>query len=143
MQLIYLKFSLIAQVHLDKQSRLVVSGNYRETVDPLMKKARNILRMAFLRLGAILIPGSFTIGAPGSDVHYAGTLPMTRNPKLGETTKYGELLGAEGVYIVDGACLPVLPEQSHTLTIMANADRIGRYLAGRIHLSEDNGTKSA
>ena len=54
---------------------------------------------------------------------------MSINPELGETTKYGELFGAEGLYIVDGSNLPVLSEQSHTLTIMANADRIGRYLA--------------
>ena len=37
--------------------------------------------------------------------------------------------GLEGVHVVDGACLPSLTEKSHTLTIMANADRIGRNLA--------------
>lgn len=118
-----------ASVQLDKQGRLVVSGIYSDKVDPLMKEAKKSLRKSFLRMGAILMPSSFTVGVPGSDVHYAGTLPMSASPKPGETTKYGELFGADGLYIVDGANLPVLSEQSHTLTIMANADRIGRYLA--------------
>ncbi len=54
---------------------------------------------------------------------------MREKPVLGETSSSGEVKGLEGVYIVDGACLPSLPAKSHTLTIMANADRIGRRLA--------------
>jgi choline dehydrogenase-like flavoprotein len=33
-----------------------------------------------------------------------------------------------GVHVVDGAVLPVLPAKAHTLTIMANADRIASAL---------------
>ena len=40
-----------------------------------------------------------------------------------------ELHGAPGVYVVDGAAFPTLPSKYLTLTIMANADRIGRHLA--------------
>jgi choline dehydrogenase-like flavoprotein len=57
---------------------------------------------------------------------------MRRSPVVGETTQLGEVVGLEEVYIVDGACLPILSEKSHTLTIMANADRIGRQLITRI-----------
>jgi choline dehydrogenase-like flavoprotein len=77
----------------------------------------------------LIIPTSFSVGSPGSDIHYAGTLPMKDDPTLGETGKFGELYGVTGLYVVDGASLPTLSEQSHTLTIMANADRIGRHLA--------------
>ena len=73
----------------------------------------------------ILLPGSYTVGLPGGDIHYAGTLPMRDRPVLGETSSLGEVEGIDGVYVVDGACLPALPAKSHTLTIMANADRIG------------------
>ena len=48
---------------------------------------------------------------------------------MGETDGDGELAGLAGVHIVDGACLSTQTEKSHTLTIMANADRIGRILA--------------
>ena len=98
-------------------------------VTPLMREANRKLQKAYGVLGAMLLPGSFTIGKPGGDIHYAGTLPMREKPVLGETSSLGEVKGLEGVYIVDGACLSALPAKSHTLTIMANADRIGRILA--------------
>jgi choline dehydrogenase-like flavoprotein len=40
--------------------------------------------------------------------------------------------GAPGLFVVDGAALPALPARHCTLTIMANADRIGRALAARL-----------
>jgi choline dehydrogenase-like flavoprotein len=57
---------------------------------------------------------------------------MRANPKVGETDGAGRLAGSEGVYVVDGACLPSLSEKSHTLTLMANADRIAHKLAERL-----------
>lgn len=108
---------------------LIVSGKYSDEVMPLMGEVSKKLRKSFWCLGAMLLPGSFTIGRPGGDIHYAGTIPMREKPVLGETSQLGEVVGLEGVYVVDGACLPVLPEKSHTLTIMANSDRIGRKLA--------------
>ena len=59
---------------------------------------------------------------------------MRKTPVVGETSQLGEVLGMEGVYVVDGACLPVLPEKSHTLTIMANADRIGMRISRQAEL---------
>jgi hypothetical protein len=112
---------------------LIVSGNYKHEVMPLMDDARRKLRKVYWSLGAMLLPGSFTVGRPGGDIHYAGTLPMRKSPIVGETSQLGEVLGLEDVYVVDGACLPVLPEKSHTLTIMANADRIGSLIATNLH----------
>lgn len=108
---------------------LIVSGKYNDEVTPLMDEAARELRKSFWRLGALMLPRSFTVGHPGGDIHYAGTLPMRKSPVVGETSWLGELKGLEGVFVVDGACLPTLPEKSHTLTIMANADRIGRQLS--------------
>ena len=39
---------------------------------------------------------------------------------------------AQGLYVVDGAALTRLPAKAHTLTIMANADRIARKLAQQL-----------
>ncbi len=118
-----------AEARLSEDGTMIVSGNYLDEVTLLMDEAHKKLRKAYWLLGAILLPGSFTVGRPGGDIHYAGTLPMRKSPKIGETSQLGEVLGLDGVYAVDGACLPVLPGKSHTLTIMANADRIGRKLA--------------
>lgn len=121
-----------AEAKLNDDGSLIVSGKFGDEVTPLMNEANRRLRKAYRSLGAILLPGSFTVGRPGGDIHYAGTLPMRKLPAIGETSQLGEVKGLEGVYVVDGACLPVLPEKSHTLTIMANADRIGQYLTTRI-----------
>ena len=54
---------------------------------------------------------------------------MRSKPSYGETNWLGEVVGLNGVHVVDGTCLPILPAKSHTLMIMANADRIGRAIA--------------
>lgn len=108
---------------------LSVTGSYKHEVATLMIEACRKLRKAYWMLGAVLLPGGFTVGRPGGDIHYAGTLPMRKYPTAGETSPLGEVAGLERVYVVDGACLPVLSERPHTLTIMANADRIGRRIS--------------
>lgn len=119
----------LASAGLRYDGSLCITGKYSDDVRPLMDQARNDLRRFYWKLGAILLPGSFTIGTPGSDIHYAGSLPMKSSPTVSETSESGEVVGLKGLYVVDGASLPVLSERSHTLTIMANAERIGRKLA--------------
>lgn len=114
---------------LDVNESLVVRGRYRDEVAILMQEAQRRLRASFWRLGAVLMPGSFKVGRPGSDIHYAASLPMRTEPVRGQTDRYGELVGVAGIHLVDGACLSDLPAKSHTLTIMANADRIARHIA--------------
>lgn len=114
----------------DKKGNLLINGGYSEGVDDLVRQATIKLRRSYMKLGAILLPRHMSRGMPGSDIHYSCTLPMKKTPAEGETNPYGELKGLEGVFVVDGASLPILTEKSHTLTIMANADRIGKYIAG-------------
>lgn len=118
-----------AEVRLNVDDTLLVSGCYSDDVNTLMNESRKKLLRAYWSIGALLLPGSFKVGTPGGDIHYSGTLPMREKPEIGETTSIGEIKGMDGVYVVDGACLPTLTEKSHTLTIMANADRIGSAIA--------------
>jgi choline dehydrogenase-like flavoprotein len=118
-----------AEVRLAEDGTLVAAGRYSEAVPQLMAHTKAVLGRAWRGMGAWMLPGSFTTGRPGGDIHYAGTVPMARDPAPGQTSVEGELHGLPGVFVVDGACLPALPEKSHTLTLMANADRIGRRLA--------------
>ncbi|MCD4527780.1 MULTISPECIES: GMC oxidoreductase [Pseudomonas] len=110
---------------------LSITGALQAEAPGLMKTAEARLRRIYWRLGALLMPMSFTVAKPGTDIHYAGTLPMHARPEVGQTDSLGEVAGLPGVHVVDGACLPILTEKSHTLTIMANADRIGRALANQ------------
>lgn len=117
-----------ASLKLDADEVLRVSGGYTEDVDSLMKEAQNKLRSSFLKLGALMLPKSFTLSKPGGDLHHACSLPMRKEPTLGETSPDGELFGLRNVHVIDGACLTAISEKSHTLTIMANADRIAKKL---------------
>jgi choline dehydrogenase-like flavoprotein len=114
-----------AKVRLGNNGELKIEGAYDDSVNFHMSSAKKKLKKSFYKMGAVILPGSFTIGNPGADVHYSGTLPMRKNPVSGETTSDGEVYSLSGLYIADGASLPLLPSKSHTFTIMANADRIG------------------
>jgi choline dehydrogenase-like flavoprotein len=70
--------------------------------------------------------------AMGSALHFAGSLPMSAAPGRYQTDRDGRLAGTSRVHIVDGACLPRLPAKNATLTIMANALRIGRRVAAAL-----------
>ncbi len=121
-----------AETKLSDSGTLIISGSYSDNVEPFMEEARNKLSKAYRSMGALLLPGSFTVGKPGGDIHYSGTLPMREVPGIGETSSMGEVKGMEGVFVVDGSCLPNLLAKSHTLTIMANADRIGGLIAANL-----------
>jgi choline dehydrogenase-like flavoprotein len=95
----------------------------------MMAEARRVLRRALAPLGAFMVPSSFIVSPPGSDIHYAGSLPMRANPARGELSRNGEVHGFDGLYVADASALPELSSKSHTLTMMANADRIGRHIA--------------
>lgn len=124
-----------ATLSLTANGELRVIGGYKHEVAELMSFAEKRLRKIFWKMGAFLLPKSFTVGKPGSDIHYACSLPMRVQPKRGETNAFGELFGLDSVHIVDGASLCSLSEKSHTLTIMANADRIGRELARELRVA--------
>jgi choline dehydrogenase-like flavoprotein len=109
------------------------SLNITEESDPRLAKiladGRSTLQRAFRKIGAWMLPGSFVAGPAGADLHYASTLPISRHPSAHECRLSGELAGLPGIYIVDGAALPTLPAKPHTLTIMANADRVARQIS--------------
>jgi choline dehydrogenase-like flavoprotein len=115
---------------------LHLSGRVTETQIQALAELKRRLSRTMRKLGAVLVPTSFSKAGPGRDVHYAATLPMRRNPEAFETNEDGELAGFRGLHIVDGAVLPRLPAKAHTLTIMANADRIGRSLVKRRLMAE-------
>jgi choline dehydrogenase-like flavoprotein len=110
---------------------VIVEGEQTPEAKQLLRNAAKRLARSLRPLGAVALPASLTLAPPGSDVHYAGTLPMGTTGKFGCSVT-GELNNCPGLYIVDGSILPELPAKHCTLSIMANADRIGRYLVGKL-----------
>jgi choline dehydrogenase-like flavoprotein len=107
----------------------IVGGQSSEAEQLLSQSFQELARVA-RRRGMWAIPGSRQRLMPGADAHPTGTLPMDGTGPA-RTDARGELAGAPGVFIADGAALPLLSARHPTMTIMANADRIGRALAGQ------------
>jgi choline dehydrogenase-like flavoprotein len=119
----------------DDSTRLSIRGERTAEATASLTADLSRLGRALRRAGALALPGSTAILEPGADAHYAGTLPMGGGGPAA-TSADGALARAPGLYIADGAALPTLPATHPTLTIMANADRIGRALARRARSGE-------
>ena len=106
-----------------------ISGGCTSAAAPALNTTITRLGGALMHYGAYLLPGSISLGDIGVDAHYVGTVPMRTAPRVGEANSHGEVQGLPGVYVVDGSALTALPAKVHTLTIMANADRIATIIA--------------
>jgi choline dehydrogenase-like flavoprotein len=119
-------------LRLRRDGALAIEGGYTAGLRPAIGEAVRALRREFRALGATLLPGTTKLTRPGEEMHYGGTLPMRDDPRRGETDVEGRLAGIDGLHVVDGAVLTSLPAKSHTMTIMANADRIARRIAAKM-----------
>ncbi|MCC6545599.1 hypothetical protein IT570_00405 [Candidatus Sumerlaeota bacterium] len=112
-----------------------IDVSYRLSQDEKSLQMRNEKRLMrnFASLGCLPIrrinPG------PGASIHYGGSLPMSIEDKPYTTTPTGQLRGTHRVLVADGSILPHLPSKGLTLTLMANADRIGKNLADEMKAS--------
>jgi choline dehydrogenase-like flavoprotein len=113
--------------------QLYVEGGITSDARQLLHIATRQLASEMRRLGAYAIPGSLTIAQAGGDAHLAGSLPMKNEEEEFTCTAAGELRRWQNVFVADGSCLSDLPAKHPTFTIMANADRIGRILAKKLH----------
>ena len=65
----------------------------------------------------------------GSNIHYAGTFPLSSREEELTCEASGRLRGTRSVYLADGSAFDYLPPKGLTFTLMANADRVGTLLA--------------
>jgi choline dehydrogenase-like flavoprotein len=98
-------------------------------VNPLAKAVvRRVVRKLLgqsLRLGALPLPMLLQMGKPGRSFHAGGSFPMRAKPGALETDANGRPAGWRWVHAVDATVLPSIPATTITLTVMANAHRIG------------------
>jgi choline dehydrogenase-like flavoprotein len=91
------------------------------------ERMRQVIRRvtrALWALGCIVPPGMLHVRPMGASVHYAGTLPMTREPGPWTTDALCRSRDFENLYLVDGSTFPFLPAKNLTFTLMANAVRV-------------------
>ena len=108
--------------------RIHIRGGVTDQFPQIADSVRQRLKKIWRRLGAHALPGA-ALATAGTDAHLGGLFPMGAPQPYG-TSRFGELNAAPGLHLVDGSVLPSVPAKFTTLTIMANADRIGRHLAG-------------
>ncbi len=76
-------------------------------------------------LRAVPVSQMMRVGLPGRGFHTGGTFPMKAKPARLQTDVLGRLHGFTRVHIVDASVFPSLPATTITLSVMANAHRIG------------------
>jgi choline dehydrogenase-like flavoprotein len=89
-----------------------------------IKEALGRVKRSLRSLGCVVPPGMVHIRPMGASVHYAGTIPMTRDAARFTATEFGQSRDYENLFLVDGATFPFLPAKNITFTLMANAVRI-------------------
>jgi hypothetical protein len=98
---------------------------YGDSAEEFARREQHEKRIAGFvrRLGCL--PLKRVHATHGSSVHYAGQFPMTSEDLPLTTEPSGRLRGTSAVYLADGAAFAYLPAKGPTLTLMANANRIG------------------
>jgi choline dehydrogenase-like flavoprotein len=121
----------VMRVHPGSTSRkITIEGLDNPGSGPELRRVLRGLSKHLKQFGAVRVPFSTSILPAGADAHYAGVFPMGGKGVL-STTQWGELRDHPDVFLVDGSVLTRLPATHPTLTIMANADRIGHEIVRR------------
>ena len=90
----------------------------------LIRECVGQVKRALARLGCMVPPGMTRVLPKGASVHYAGTIPMSRDERPHSCTPAGQSREFPNLYLADGASFPFLPAKNLTFTLMANAARI-------------------
>ena len=92
----------------------------KQEIQQALRSVRRCLR----RLGCI-VPGPMVHVRPmGASVHYAGTLPMSTEPRSLTVSPQCRSHDFANLYLADGSGFCFLPAKNYTFAMMANARRI-------------------
>jgi choline dehydrogenase-like flavoprotein len=105
--------------------RAEANAHSRKVVGRLVRK---LLRHS-LEFGVIPLPLLLQTGKVGRSFHAGGSFPMRAQPREFETDTLGRPAGWQRVHVVDATVLPDIPATTITLPVMANAHRIGTFVA--------------
>jgi choline dehydrogenase-like flavoprotein len=80
--------------------------------------------------------GTKAIAAGGSIIHEIGGAIMGEDPKTSVVNQWCQTWEVSNLFLADGAPFPSNADKNPTLTIMANAWRVGDHIAGRMRRRE-------
>jgi choline dehydrogenase-like flavoprotein len=104
---------------------LVLARDDNPRTRPAMKALRRRLWAERNSMKAFPISPAMRVGEPGRGFHTGGTFPMRLNPHALEVDVLGRPSEFTNVHLVDASVFPSLPATTITLSVMANAHRIG------------------
>ena len=130
---IYRRLGLVQGfIHSDSSAKMSLkkaeNGGFELSVS---KKAPNGIKILppilwkLLKAGLIPILPGLQFKLPGQSFHNGGSFPMQSTGGFLTTEANGKLRGFNRVYIADSSAFPSIPATTITLTIMANAYRVG------------------
>lgn len=90
-----------------------------------LKKVVRKLTKNYKHLQAIPIGPMLRSGKPGRSFHSGGAFPMKVSPGPFQSDRFGRPYGLKRVHAVDSTVFPSIPATTITLSVMANAHRIG------------------
>jgi choline dehydrogenase-like flavoprotein len=108
-----------------KPDVIVVEKEDNSKTRPALRALQQKLLSEWRSLRAVPVTPMLNVGKPGRGFHTGGTFPMRNLPSDMETDLVGRLHGFERLHLVDASVLPSLPATTITLSVMANAHRIG------------------
>jgi choline dehydrogenase-like flavoprotein len=110
---------------LHRDGRLALAAETNSKTRPALSALRRRLWAECGSLRAVPVPAALRVGKPGRGFHTGGTFRMRSKPGPFETDILGRPHGMSRVHVVDASVFPTLPATTITLSVMANAHRIG------------------
>jgi choline dehydrogenase-like flavoprotein len=104
---------------------LELAGIENPRMRPALSALQRTLWAERSSMKAFPVPPAIRPGEPGRGFHTGGTFPMRQNPEAFQADLLGRPTGFSRVHLVDSSVFPSLPATTITLSVMANAHRIG------------------
>jgi hypothetical protein len=134
------------RITLDHRGEVQVSLRPTPALAEYVSETRALLEGVFLQNGCRLVGSQWVDGGGQprtglwfSTAHQVGSCRMSDDPRHGPVSPWGEVYGAPGVFVADGAAIPSSIAVSTSLTILANAERIAAGMLDRYGLTPHAG----
>jgi choline dehydrogenase-like flavoprotein len=105
--------------------KIIITPNIESNKSKIIKKIVKKLNACSSFFRGKFISSLLLSGYPGESNHFGGMFPMSNRPTKFKTDIYGRLATSKLIHIVDSTVFPTIPSSTITLSVMANAYRIG------------------